>query len=318
MPPALVILAAGLGTRFGALKQLAPVGRSGEALLDYAVYDAVRAGCQEVFLVIRVELEEAFQRHARRLEAGGLTVTLVAQRKDDLPSGVAPPADREKPWGTGHAVLAVREHIAGPFIVCNADDFYGAHAFERVAEHLRNAGRHGEHAIVGYRLDVTLSPFGGVSRAVCDLAPDGFLRGITEVKDIREREGGLAGVTVAGVPFPVAPDALVSTGLWGFTAAVFAPLRAQFERFLASFPLEREAEFLLSAAIDEQIALGQARVRALSAARSEWMGVTFVEDVPRVERALEKLVERGVYPRDVGAVLSRWEQRRGRPSPFGR
>lgn len=306
MKPALVILAAGLATRYGGPKQLAPVGPGGEPLLDYAVYDGVRSGCDEVVLVIRSEMGETFRQHMAGIAGAALTVTLVAQVLDDLPPGAAMPARRTRPWGTGHAVLAVRHRVAGPFIVCNADDFYGRAAYEQLVEHLGDAdpGRP-EHAMVGYRVRETLSPFGGVSRAVCDVTPEGWLRGITEVLDLREQNGRLAGVTVAGDPFPVEPDAVVSTSLWGFTPAVLGPLWEQFRAFVDAHGADPESEFLLSTAIDEQIAAGRARVRVLLAPEARWCGVTFPEDRPAAARLVADLTARGVYPRDLERALAR-------------
>src|SRR6266566_2906964 len=186
-PPALVILAAGIGSRFGGPKQLSPIGPCGETLLDYAIYDALRAGFSRAVLVIRKELAALLREHVSAVTGGALPVNYVEQR---VPEG------RVKPWGTAHAVLAARDAIAGPFAVCNADDFYGAAAYRLLAEHLTREPAPSVHALVGYRLDATLSEHGGVARAVASCGPDGLLTRLVEVRDVSRTNGGaIRGVT---------------------------------------------------------------------------------------------------------------------------
>ena len=286
--PALVVLAAGLGSRFGGPKQLSPVGPSGETLLDYAIYDAMRAGFVHAVLVIREELGDALRAHVARVSGGALPVDYVVQQLDGR---------RTKPWGTGHAVLAARDAVDGAFAVCNADDYYGPRAYRLLAEHL-TAGRSSEYALAGYRLDQTLSEHGGVARAVASCGPDGLLTRLVEVKDVRRVEGlglGIRGST-AGEQ--------VSMNLWGFTPDVFAAIEEQFAAFLAAAGRAPDAEFLLSTALDEQVTAGRARLRVL-AAPDRWLGMTFAADVPTVRDTLAALVRSGTYPADLRAAFTR-------------
>jgi NDP-sugar pyrophosphorylase family protein len=254
----LVVLAAGLGTRFGGLKPLAPVGPSGEALLDYALYDARSAGFGRAVLVVRRETEELFRRHV---------------------AGAADCVIQEAPLGTAHAVLAARDAVTEPFGVCNADDFYGAEAYRLVRRHL-DAGSP-DYAVVAYPLAETLSPFGGVSRAIVEMDAGEYLARLTEVRNIVQ-----------------AKDEIVSMNFWAFTPAVFAALERQFARFAGP------GEFLLSSALNEQVAAGAARVRVLRTSE-RWFGVTFPGDQAAAGEAIARLVRAGAYPDDLFRVLPR-------------
>jgi len=290
--PALVILAAGVGSRFGGPKQLSPVGPSGEALLDYAIYDALRAGFSRAVLVIRKELAASLKEHISEVTGGAVPAQYVEQRLDD---------GRVKPWGTGHAVLAARDAVAGgPFAVCNADDFYGAGAYRLLAEHLTGRTGPPEHALVGYRLDATLSEHGGVARAVASCGPDGLLARLVEVRDVRRMNGGaIRGVTAAGEQREFTGAERASMNLWGFTPDVLAVLEEQFAAFLAARRAP-DAEFLLSTVLDEQVTAGRARLRVLTPPPSDrWLGMTFAADVPAVRAAIGALVRAGVYPADL-------------------
>lgn len=294
----LVVMAAGLGTRFGGPKQLSPVGPSGETLLDYAIYDATRAGFTGAVLVIREELSTRVRDHVARAIGGAVPVQFVEQRLDDLPGGRPVPAGRVKPWGTAHAVLAARDAVEGPFAACNADDFYGRDALTRAAEFL--AGGHAgdspeTFANVAYPLRDTLSAAGGVNRAVCHADGDGWLESVEEVVDIRRLgAGGYAGTDLRGRPVPLTADALVSMNLWAFTPAVFALLRRGFAEFLAQ-PSAPQSEFLISHGIGDAVRRGEARVRLLGT-HSHWLGVTYPDDRPHVAEALRRLVAAGDYP----------------------
>ncbi len=294
----LVVMAAGLGTRFGGPKQLSPVGPSGETLLDYAIYDATRAGFTRAVLVIREELGERVRAHVARVIGGAVPVHYVEQRLDDLPGGRRVPEGRVKPWGTAHAVLAARDAVEGPFAVCNADDFYGRDALTRAAEFL--AGGHagdspGTFANIAYRLRDTLSAAGGVNRAVCRADGDGWLETVEEVVGIRHRgDGTYEGTDPRGRPVQLAADALVSMNLWAFTPAVFPLLRRGFADFLDQASAGR-SEFLIPRGIGYAVRRGEARVRLLGT-RSRWLGVTYPEDRPHVEGTLRQLVAAGEYP----------------------
>jgi MobA-like NTP transferase protein len=295
MRATLVVLAAGLGSRYGGLKQLVPVGPSGEALLDYGVYDAVRAGFRNVVFVIRGEVEELLHRHVSEVIGTGVEVAYARQVLDRAPPG------RTKPWGTGHAVLAAAPEVAGPFAVMNADDFYGAGAYRALFEHLASAG---EHALVGYPLAETLSPHGGVSRGIAEPDARGYLSRLTEVTDIEPRGSGFTGRTTAGQPVTLEGGEIVSMNLWGFTPAVLPALERQFARFLEVLGADAGAEFLLSEAVGAQAAAGEARVRVLRA-RERWFGMTFSADDAAVRDEVAHLVDAGVYPANLRAGFER-------------
>ncbi|UCC72534.1 MAG: NTP transferase domain-containing protein [Gemmatimonadota bacterium] len=293
----LVVLAAGIGSRYGGLKQLEPVGPGGETLLDYGIYDALRAGYSGVVLVIRRELEAVFRERLERRFGGSSSLAFAYQETDDVPPGLTVPAGRRKPWGTGHAVLAARSAVSGPFVVMNADDFYGATAYELLAEHLRSVAGSGaaEFAAAGYTLRDTLSPHGGVSRAVCEVDASGYLARVSEVKDIRETGGSLSGVTVDGELYDLTGDETVSMNLWAATPASFSLLEREFARFLGEHGDDRDAEFYLSNSVNDLIAAGAVRVRVI-ATPGPWLGVTHREDRPYVEAKLRELIDAGLYP----------------------
>ena len=274
-----------MGSRYGGLKQIDPVGPSGETVLDYAVFDAVRAGFGRVAFVIRRELEETFRTAVLAKYSGRIPVELVFQEADDLPQGVGPFAGREKPWGTGHAVWCARAAMGGPFGVINADDFYGAGSFARLAAFLRNA-QGARFAIVGFRLGNTLSENGTVSRGVCRVE-DGRLVSITEERAIARPDVG-RGLRFTG-------EETVSMNFWGFTPAVFGGLEAGLRAFLAAPGSDPKAEFYLPEALSRLVARGEVHVEVLNA-RGPWFGVTYREDRPRVAAALAALVRKGDYP----------------------
>lgn len=275
----LVILAAGLGSRYGGLKQLEAVGPGGATLMEYSLFDARRAGFGEAVFVIRPDMEPVFRDFAGRF-TGQLPWRCALQRTQDVPSGVMIPAGRAKPWGTAHAVLAAAPFISAPFAVLNADDFYGAEAFTALGDFLRrHATDHPpSHALVGYQLRDTLSPAGSVNRGVCRIAPDGWLQSIEEVKGI-----------VDG-----AAEAIVSMNLWGFQPAVLGTLRLGMEEFFRSADT-RQDEFLLPAVIQNALVRGECRVRVLRPG-SRWFGITHQADRTGVEAALRGLVAERRYP----------------------
>lgn len=303
--PTLLVLAAGMGSRYGGLKQIDPVGPSGETVLDYAVFDALRAGFGRVVFVIRRDFEELFRTQIGSRYAGKIAVDYVFQSLDALPAGHTPPVGREKPWGTGHAVWCARDAVKENFAVINADDFYGADSFARLAKFLAEAkiargydpmsghrppvAALPEFAIVGFRLANTLSEHGAVSRGVCATDAAGRLASITETHGITSAEvGAESGKKFSG-------ETIVSMNCWGFTPALFAGLDAQFREFLAARGTEPKSEFYLPGSVSTMIALGQSTVRVLPT-DSAWFGITFREDKPRVQAALLDLVRAGLYP----------------------
>jgi NDP-sugar pyrophosphorylase family protein len=291
MAPTLLVLAAGMGSRYGGLKQIDPVGPTGEPVLDYAVFDARRAGFGRVVFVIRRDFEALFREKIGARYAGRIAVDYVFQSLDALPAGFTVPAGREKPWGTAHAVWCARDAVKENFAAINADDFYGADSFAQLANFLSGA-RGAQAAMVGFRLANTLSEHGAVSRGVCVADAAGALRSITE------QTGILASDIGAGPGRKFSGDELVSMNCWGFTPALFAALDAQLREFLAARSGDAKAEFYLPAAVSEQIARGLASVRVLPTAGA-WFGVTYREDKPRVTAAIAELVRRGVYPENL-------------------
>lgn len=286
MATSLLVLAAGMGSRYGGLKQIDPVGPSGELLLDYAVFDAARAGFERVVFVIRREFEAEFRGKIGARYSGTMAVDYAIQSIDDLPAGFAPSSDREKPWGTGHAVWCARGAVRENFAVINADDFYGADALAQLAIFLA-ATKRTEFAMAAYRLADTLSEHGAVSRGICGEGPEGTLRAITEQTGIVAAEVG------PGRKFSGAET--VSMNCWGFTPAVFPLLERYLGEFLLARGGEAKAEFYLPAAVSAMIARGDASVRLLPTTAS-WFGVTYREDRPQVQAALTELVRRGDYP----------------------
>jgi hypothetical protein len=316
LKPTLVVLAAGMATRFGSPKQLVPVGPAGEALLDYTIFDAVRAGFGRVVMITRAELEADLRAHVADVIGPAVPVAWVTQRLDALPGGFALPAGRTRPWGTAHALLGARREVTGPFAACNADDYYGPGAFHLLAEHF--VGRAGTspstYALTGYRLDRTLSPHGGVARAVATTDADGELARLIEVLDLRADAAGgaITGRSVAGEPLAFSGSELVSMNLWGFGSEVFAALEAQVRAFLPVAGHTSGAELRLSDAIGEQVERGLARVRVL-AAPDRWFGLTYAADLAAVRERVRERIAAGVYPADLrGAFAGRPEGRRGR------
>ncbi len=291
MDPALLVLAAGLGSRYGGLKQMEAVGPSGETLLDYAVYDAWRAGFRRVVFVIRRDFENVFLEKVGSRYVGKMTVDTVFQALDALPAGFEPPPGREKPWGTGHAVWCARHALRENFAVINADDFYGADAFKSLADFLARQPVEGpgstSYAMVGHRLSATLSEAGTVSRGICAVGSDGLLTRITERTGIARTDIGPGG--------PLQGDERVSMNCWGFTPSLFDPLDQAFRAFLQTNGRETRTEFYLPTAVSDMIAAGSATVRLLPTT-AEWFGVTHREDKGRVQAALASLVAAGAYP----------------------
>ena len=293
MSLSLVVLAAGMGSRYGGLKQIDPVGPSGETVLDYAVFDALRAGFNRVVFVIRRDFEALFRETIGARYSGKLQVDYVFQSLEAMPEGFSPPPGREKPWGTGHAVWCAQGAITGGFAVINADDFYGADSFRQLADFLHRkpatAGnaQTAEFAMVGFKLANTLSEHGSVARGVTEAAADGALRSIDERTGIAWADVG-PGKTYSG-------NEIVSMNCWGFTSALFRGLNTQFIEFLKTRGRDPKAEFYLPAAVSAMIARGEATVRVLPT-ESTWFGVTYREDKPRVETAILTLVQAGLYP----------------------
>jgi hypothetical protein len=297
----LVVLAAGVGRRYGGPKQIDRVGPGGATLLDYAAFDARRAGFERVILVVREGMEAEVRRAAGDRIARHVPLAYAVQG-DALPAGFGTPPRRSKPWGTGQATLAAAPLVDGPFAVINADDFYGAGSYRVLAEHLRRPqdGPVPEFAIVGFLLATTLSPDGPVSRGVCTVDGDGFLVHIREVLKV-ERDGEDAReIDESGRAHPIAGATPVSLNFWGFTPALLPALEAGFRRFLGENAGSVEAEYFLLSAVQSLVDEGAARVRVLGGG-GPWGGLTHRGDRPRLVALLESLTARGEYPRDLWA-----------------
>ncbi len=285
----LVVLAAGMGSRYGGLKQLDPVGPDGQIILDYSVTDAMQAGFTKVVFVIRREMLEQFRESVGSRYEERLAVEYAFQELEPLPGGRVSPPGRSKPWGTGHAVLAAAGLIRGPFAVINADDYYGPSGFIGLAKFLSTAAP-GCYAMVGYRLDRTLSENGTVSRGICKSDGKGFLIDITERTAIARTGEGI--VAQGDLPVTLTGEEPTSMNFWGFTPDLFTNLERLFDEFLEVWGTDPKAEFYLPAAVSSMIAEGEASVMLL---RSEdpWYGLTYPEDKVAVVAALKRVGERG-------------------------
>jgi hypothetical protein len=299
MSLSLVVLAAGVGSRYGGPKQIDRVGPGGGTLIDYAVYDARRAGFERAILVV-AEGHEADMREAVGERLTRLLPVAYAEQPRTPPAPFRQPAERTKPWGTGFATLAAAALLDGPFAVINADDFYGAASYRVLAHHLKRAptGPIPEYALVGFPLTATLSPDGAVSRALCSVDPDGYLTSIREVLKLEQTADGARAQDDGGAWQPVATDTPVSLNFWGFTPALINGLRRGYERFLASSGESLTAEYYLPAAVQELVAAGEARVRVLPGA-GRWAGLTHPGDRPRLVASLRAQTEGGAYPADL-------------------
>ena len=275
----LLIMAAGMGSRFGGLKQMAPLGPSGQVIIDYSVYDAKAAGFDKVVLIIKKENEKDFREMAGRRIEQLIDVSYVFQSPDALPAGFSLPEGRVKPWGTGHAVLSAREEVTTPFAVINADDYYGAESYRLMHAQLVS----GEpSSMVGFALGNTLTESGTVSRGVCTVR-DGYLESVVEHTALDKN---------SGIPL----DTVVSMNLWGFGTDIFSALESDFRTFLATMPDPLKSEFYLPAVVDREIRERGARYRVLPTSE-RWYGVTYREDAEGVRAAIAKMTEEGKYPR---------------------
>lgn len=298
--PTLVILAGGIGSRYGGLKQADPIGPNGELIIHYSVYDALEAGFGHVVFLIRREIEDAFRERIGHQVERRTDVTYVFQDLERVPASFSIPAGRVKPWGTGHAVLCCRDVVHSNFAAINADDFYGATAFRALADYLRTAGDVAdtyEYSMVGYVLSNTLSEYGHVARGVCQVGPDGYLESIRERLHIELFPDGIKDRMEDGSWVPFAPDSTVSMNMWGFTPSFFRELDARFpiflERSVAVNPLK--AEFLLPDIVGDLVQESKARVKVLPTGE-KWFGVTYQADRPRVQTAVRELIAQGQYP----------------------
>ena len=294
MKPTLVVLAAGMGSRYGGLKQVDPVGPSGEAILDYSVFDAIRGGFGKIVFIIRKDIEAEFKEKIGSKYAGHVDIDYCFQDMNDLPAGFSVPEGRTKPWGTAHAVRAARDVVKTPFAVINADDFYGRDAMSKLGEFLSTSTSTSSlsFAMVRYRLDLTLSENGSVARGICETDAAGNLVGVTERTKLVKR-GDHAHDEESNLDFPL--DSRVSMNCWGFSLGLFEELEKRFTKFLAERGTEMKSEWYIPFVVDELIKEGKASCRMLPT-DSSWFGVTYREDKPFVVGEIAKLVAQGEYP----------------------
>ena len=302
MKTSLVVMAAGIGSRFGGgIKQLEPVGPCGEIIMDYSIHDALEAGFDRVVFIIRRDLEEDFRTIIGERIEKICPVAYAFQEKEDLPAGFTCPPDRKKPWGTGQAVLACKGIVNEPFLVINADDYYGKEGFRLAHDFLvENAGNENRFCMPGFVLKNTLSENGGVSRGVCRVSAEGDLLGVTETHGI-VRDGEGAAVEKDGVRTPIDANAIVSMNMWALTPGLLDALEEGFPKFLASLPEgDVKSEYILPGVIDRMIREGRATVKVLPTT-DHWFGVTYREDKDAVVAAFAELYAKGVYHKELYA-----------------
>lgn len=295
----LLVLAAGMGSRYGGLKQIDPVGPSGEIILDYSVFDAMRAGFNKVVFVIRKDIEEAFREKVGSRFRDKVSVDYVYQDINDLPQGFKAPPGREKPWGTGHAILTAAKAVNEPFAAINADDFYGRNGYRLIADYMSSKtaekNKAERYCMTGFILRNTLSEHGSVARGVCRCDENGFLAEVNELTKIEKRGSGAVNTNEDGSRSELSGNEIVSLNMWGFMPSIFSHLESQFRDFLREKIDTPKAEFFIPSAVDTMIKNGEARLRVLETPDS-WFGITYRDDKPRVERNIKKLVEQGEYP----------------------
>ena len=302
--PVLVVMAAGMGSRYGGLKQIDPVDEQGHIIMDFSIYDAVRAGFGKVIFIIKKENETMFREAIGDRIAEKMEVEYVFQDLQNLPEGYSVPEGRVKPWGTGHAILSCIDVIDSPFVVINADDYYGVKAFQLAYDFLTETQDESDgyrYMMVGYELQNTLTDFGHVARGICETDEQGMLKGIVERTHIAKREGGVFFTEDDGASWTQLPlDCTVSMNMWGFTASILKELKERFVPFLEENlpknPLK--CEYFLPFVVDELLQEGKAAVK-VETSPDRWHGVTYKEDKPAVMEAIRQLKEQGLYPENM-------------------
>lgn len=299
--PVLVVMAAGMGSRYGGLKQIDPVDKEGHIIMDFSIFDAVKAGFEKVVFIIKKENEQDFRAAIGDRLSEKIKVSYVFQELTNLPEGYVVPEGRVKPWGTGHAIMSCKGEIDGPFVVINADDFYGSHAFQVAYDYLTtHQDEEGiyRYMMVGYRLENTLTDNGHVARGVCEMDAQGYLADIHERTHIEKRGNGAAYTEDEGKTWiPISGDATVSMNMWGFSESILEELQSRFSAFLEE-NLEKnplKCEYFLPFVVDELLKEGRATV-AVEKSQDKWFGVTYKEDKPMVMAAIQNLKDQGVYP----------------------
>jgi NDP-sugar pyrophosphorylase family protein len=295
MKPTLLVLAAGMGTRYGGNKQLDEVGPSGETIIDYSIYDAIRAGFGKIVFVIRRDIEEQVkERFVERLR-DKIEVDYVFQEITNLPEGVKVTPDRQKPWGTSHAILVTREKIKEPFGVINADDYYGVESFTILHDFLVNDKDPNCYSIVGYKLGNTLSEHGNVNRGVCKAGSDGLLQGIVETRQISKTKDGAIAPGLDGKVLSFTGNEIVSMNLWGFKPSCYEFLGKEFRNFIDRSGMDPKSELDIPTSVDKFVKSGDIKIKVLMS-NERWFGVTYREDKPFVVESIRKMIRKGIYP----------------------
>ena len=287
----LLVIAAGLGSRFGGLKQIASVGINGESIIDYSVYDAIKSGFNKVVFVIRSEFKKEFEENISRKYAGKIQVEFVFQELNSLPNGLLCPKERKLPWGTGHAILSASKLIKEPFCVINADDFYGRESFKKIIEFFSKDSKN--LSMVYFKLGRTLSPFGGVSRAICKLN-NGVLSNLIEKENIQN----INGIITSNKILKLDARTPVSLNMWGFRPFIFDHLEEMFINFYNKNVEDLNSEFLIPTVINNLIQTQREKVFALNS-NSNWFGITYKEDISFVGSEIQKIVDNGGYPKEL-------------------
>ncbi len=296
--PTLIIMAAGLGSRYGGMKQIAPVDEQGHIIMDYSIFDAKRAGFEKVVCIIKAEKEADFEEHIGKRLRKYIDLQYAYQHLENLPEGFTVPEGRTKPWGTGHAVLSAAEKVDGPFAVINADDFYGADAYREIYNFLAADRSEGEHAMVGYLLKNTMSDSGSVARGICETDENGLLTGITERTKIEKRGEDGAYTEDDGKTFtPIAGNTTVSLNLFGFQHSMFTELKSRMAAYLTKALPENplKCEYFLPMVVGQLLDEKKASVKVLHSG-DKWYGITYAQDMPILQEAIRRMKDEGKYP----------------------
>lgn len=295
MKPTLMVLAAGMGSRYGGLKQLDQVGPSGETIIDYSIYDAIRAGFGKIVFVIRRDIEQPFRETFIDRLKNHIEIDYVFQELDNLPEGYELPEGRQKPWGTSHAILVTKDKIKEPFGVINADDYYGVESFKILREFLVNDKDDTSHAIIGYRMGNTLSDHGHVNRGVCKVSKSGLLEEVVETRKISKTDKGVFAPGQDGKELQFTGNEVVSMNLWGFKPSIYNLLETEFISFLKHGIQDPTAELDIPTSVDKYVKSGEITIKVLPTG-GKWFGVTYREDKPFVVDSINNMVEAGIYP----------------------
>jgi UTP-glucose-1-phosphate uridylyltransferase len=299
MKPALLVLAAGMGSRYGGLKQIDPVGENGETIIDFSVYDAIKSGFDKVVFVIRKDIEKDFREIIGKKYEKKINISYVFQNLDDIPKNFSVPVNRTKPWGTGQAILCANSVIDTPFAVINGDDFYGSDSFKILGDYLRKTNSESnEYAIAAYVLKNTLSEHGYVSRGICTLEGENYLKKIVEYTKIKKSDGKIFTISENGENLELSGSEYVSMNMFGFTPGIFEHLKREFSVFLQNNPHDPKAEFFIPTVVSQLIQSNIAKVKVLHS-NSSWLGITYKEDKDFVKSSIKKLINDGIYPKNL-------------------